>query len=90
MRLYIKYSCIFRISKNKKGTARSYFHLNNNLVNCFTIETSNSSYLKFSENKIEEFNIDSWLELGEEISNALYNLVKLEVDQEKHHKLLCL
>ena len=38
------YSCMFRVSEWKKGTARSVFSEIYDLVNCFTIETSNGSF----------------------------------------------
>ena len=37
------YACIFRISNSKKATARGVF--SNDILNCFTIEASNGSYI---------------------------------------------
>lgn len=38
------YSSIFRISHSKRSTARGVFCDLYDLINCFTIETSNGSY----------------------------------------------
>lgn len=38
------YSCIFRVSKGKKSTARGVFCESYGFPNCFTIEASNGFY----------------------------------------------
>lgn len=40
------YGCIFRVSEEKKATARGVF--NDDILHCFTVEASNGSY--FNEN----------------------------------------
>lgn len=38
------YSCIFKITPEKRNTARAILFNNYDIVNCFTIEASNGSF----------------------------------------------
>lgn len=56
------FSCIYRVADHKRSTARGVFCDLYDLVNCFTVETSNGSY--YDETRNYDFSSNNWMEMG--------------------------
>ncbi|CAD8189181.1 unnamed protein product [Paramecium octaurelia] len=75
------YSSIFRISQSKKSTARGVFAELYDIVNCFTIETSNGNY--YTQNQTYEFNTKHWLKMGWIIGETLVEMIDTQTEMDQ-------
>ncbi|CAD8188775.1 unnamed protein product [Paramecium pentaurelia] len=74
------YSSIFRISQSKKSTARGVFLDLYDIVNCFTIESSNGSY--YNQTQTFEFTCKHWIQMGWIIGETLTELVEMQSEMD--------
>ncbi|CAD8070828.1 unnamed protein product [Paramecium sonneborni] len=79
------YSSIFRISQQKKSTARGVFVDLYDIVNCFTIESSNGSY--YNSTQTFEFTCKHWIQMGWIIGEALTDLVEMQNEMDVIYNL---
>ncbi|CAD8200314.1 unnamed protein product [Paramecium pentaurelia] len=75
------YSSIFRISQSKKSTARGVFADLYDIVNCFTIETSNGNY--YTQTQTFEFNTKNWLKMGWIIGETLIDMIDTQNEMDQ-------
>lgn len=71
------YSCIFKVSQQKKSTARAVFNQACEIANSYTIETSNGSFISEDGGKSVDFNEKLWTRMGELIGVALHEYVQM-------------
>ncbi|CAK61401.1 unnamed protein product (macronuclear) [Paramecium tetraurelia] len=75
------YSSIFRISSNKRSTARGVFAQLYDIVNCFTIETSNGNY--YNQTQTFDFTSKHWLDMGRIIGETLIDMINIQNEMDQ-------
>ena len=78
-------SCSFRVSSHKKSTARAMFGRIIGL--CYTIESSNWSYMLGSRTSVKDFTIQKWNEVGNSIGEAIFIFVSGIIERKNRLKL---
>ena len=82
--MFRSYSCMFRISSEKKTTARAV--LLRYVPHCYTIEASAGFYYSAEEKKDYDFTPISWQNMGKMVGLGIGDYFKL-IDVEKTNKL---
>lgn len=70
------YACIFKITAQKRNTARSIIFNQFEIVNCFTIEASNGSYYVHSEHATHDFIAEEWVRMGQIIGQDMHTYIE--------------
>lgn len=73
------YSCIFRISSEKKKTARAV--LLRQVPHCYTIEASVGSFYSHTEKKDYEFTPTSWQNMGKFLAQGMMEYFKITSEE---------
>ncbi|CAD8198570.1 unnamed protein product [Paramecium pentaurelia] len=79
------YSSIFRISQSKKSTARGVFAELYDIVNCFTIETSNGNY--YNQTQTIDFTTKHWLDMGWIIGETLIDMIDIQNEMDQIYNM---
>ncbi|CAD8208102.1 unnamed protein product [Paramecium octaurelia] len=75
------YSSLFKISLNKRSTARGVFSQLYDIVNCFTIETSIGKY--YNQTQTFDFTSKHWLNMGWIIGETLIDMIDIQNEMDQ-------
>lgn len=78
------YSCSFKITDEKRNTARAIFLRNLYIPFSFTIEASNGSFYDHQALKDHPFNSHAWVMMGKHIGKALSQYCEIIISSEKN------
>ncbi|CAD8109409.1 unnamed protein product [Paramecium sonneborni] len=79
------YSSIFRITQSKQTTARGVFANLYDIVNCFTIETSNGNY--YNQTQTFDFTVKNWLRMGWIIGETLIEMIDIQSEMDQIYNI---
>lgn len=78
------WSGLWRVSEEKRQTARHVLSTEYGIIHCFTVECSNGLFYLQSKHENREFTVQDFRNLGCELGRAMQDLLRLEIIDEKH------